>query len=83
MIGAFEIRRPAFLVIGQRQTQRRHADEVKDAASFNVAFRLRIPLRQDYDSRARLARSLFIDRKITRARQIVFRIRRMNGAGPG
>src|SRR6476469_5143669 len=83
MIGAFEIRRTAFLMIRQRQTQRGHADEVKDAAGFNVTLRLRVPLRQNYDGRSRLARSLFVNWKKSCARQIVFRIRRMNGAGPG
>ena len=58
MIGAFQFRRPALFVIGQRQTQSRNADEVEDAAGLNVAFRLSIPLRQDNDRGARLSASV-------------------------
>src|SRR6185295_10694178 len=41
VIGALEFRWPARFVIRKRQAERRHADEIKDPASFNVTVRLR------------------------------------------
>ncbi len=70
MIRAFEFRGLSLLVIGKRQAQRRHSDHVEDAAGFNVAFRLRVPLRQDDDGIARFPLRFFSGKN--RARAMLF-----------
>ena len=46
VIGAPELRRPAFVVIGKRQAQRGQLELVQQAAQADVAAGVRVPLRQ-------------------------------------
>src|SRR5215211_690654 len=83
MIRAFQLGGPSLLVIRKRQSQRRHADEVENPAGFDVAFRLRVPLRQ-HDHRVARSPAVFALRgKEPGARDVVCGRRRGYRAAPG
>src|SRR5262245_9616465 len=83
MLSAFELRRPAVLVIRQSQTQRRHPEAVEDAACLNVTVRLRVPLWEDHDTRAWFVFALSTRIKQPRMHGIILRARSVDRASPG
>ena len=83
MIRAFDLGRFALQVIRQRQPQSSHADRVEDAASLDVTFRLRVPLRQHDDGFPRFLTVFGFYRKVARVRGVVFDRRRLDRARPG
>src|SRR5438552_17667077 len=83
MLSAYQIRRPALFVIRHGQTQGRHPQPVEDTAGLDVAIRLGIPLGYDNDGGARFALAFTASRKQTRARNVIFRRRRLESTAPG
>src|SRR6185503_11486304 len=82
MIGAFEFGWFALLMIWQRQTKRRHTDEIENPTGLNMAFRLRVPLRQHNDRSAWFFAVLDFCRKEPAPREVIFRRRCLDRAGP-
>ncbi len=77
VVGALQLHRPADVVIGLREPQRRNPHAVEQPAQHIVAEPIRVPLRQHHD-RLLGPRRVFVRRGRIPARvhQIVFRVRR-------
>src|SRR4029453_5570373 len=65
-----------------RQTQRRHTDEIEYSTGLNMAFRLRVPLRQNNDRSAWSFAALGLCRKEPTPRDVIFRRRCLDSASP-
>src|ERR1043166_455985 len=82
MLSAFELRRPAVLVIRQSQTQRRHPEAVEDPTRLNVTVRLGVPLGQDHHTRAWFVFAFSTRSKQARMHGIILRAWSINRACP-
>src|SRR2546426_10564703 len=82
MVGTFEFRWSSVFVIWQCQPQSSHPQAIEDATSFDVTIRLCVPLWQDDHGGAWFILSLTSRREQPRARQVVFRGRSFDRAGP-
>src|SRR2546425_9480485 len=82
MVGPLEFRWSSLFVIRQCQPQCGHSQAIEDATSFDVTIRLGVPLWQDDDGGPWFILSLTSRREQPRARQVVFRRRSFDRAGP-
>src|SRR5437016_14224289 len=82
MVGPLDFRWSSLFMIWQCQPQRSHPQAIEDATSFDVTIRLGVPLWQDDDGGAWFILSLTSRREQPRARQVVFRRRSFDRAGP-
>jgi hypothetical protein len=64
VVGAFNFGRLTLLMIGKRESQRRHSNHIENPASLDVTFRLGIPLRQHDNCIARFFPVLVLGERI-------------------